>query len=176
MSHTQLVQRLGGALKMEEKKASIIDNVHPNLLASPHIVGKLIDLVVGEWQPDPAQQAQLIEHFIVCSYCRTSLIVLLSAVQEYDRRNNDPVETAHDLLLRFVDIFRAIESHEYERLGAYAEAIVTEGREKADPRFPDVTIRLRICPDSRSVLEATIAFLSESEETDSERNIFTDMH
>lgn len=149
---------------MAEKTVSMIDNIHPDLLVSPHIVGKLIDLVGSEWQPDSIQQKQLVAHLTVCSYCRTSLIVLLSAAQECDRRNNEPEEPAQDLLLRFADISRAIEAREYERMGAYAETFVTEGQEKADSRFPDVTIRLRICPDSRSMLEATLAFLSESKE------------
>jgi hypothetical protein len=59
-----------------------------------------------------------------------------------------------------------IEGREYELLGAYAEAIVTEGQDKADLRFPEVAAHLRICPDCRSVLEATVAFITETEETD----------
>ena len=93
-------------------------------------------------------------------------MVLLGVAQEYDRRNNDPEGSAHDLLIRFANISRAIEAHEYERLGAYAEAIVAEGRDKADLHFPDVASHLRICPDCRSALEATVAFITESEETD----------
>lgn len=37
---------------MEDKKATIIDNVSPDLLVSPHIVSELFHLVMGEWQPD----------------------------------------------------------------------------------------------------------------------------
>ncbi len=44
---------------MKDKKAAIMDKVHPDLLVPPHIVDKLFQLVAGEWRPDPAQQEQL---------------------------------------------------------------------------------------------------------------------
>src|SRR5436305_9512840 len=111
---------------MEEKKATIMDKVRPDLLVPPHIVGNLIHLVLGEWQPDPAQQEQLIAHLTECSYCRTSLIVLLSAEQEYEKLNSSPESSARNLLARFVTIHHEIEAKDYEQMGAYAEAIVAE--------------------------------------------------
>src|SRR5947209_16934783 len=116
---------------MEEKKATIMDKVRPDLLVPPHIVGNLIHLVLGEWQPDPSQQEQLVAHLTECSYCRTALIVLLSAEQEYVRSSNYSQAPAHALLTQFVTIHHEIEAQEYEHLGAYAEAIVAEGREEA---------------------------------------------
>jgi hypothetical protein len=98
MFRTLMPQRLGGALKMEDKKATIMDNVCPDLQVPPHIVGKLFHLVAGEWQPDPSQQEQLIVHLTECSYCRTSLIVLLSADQEYVRLNSYHEAPARNLL------------------------------------------------------------------------------
>ena len=121
---------------MKEKKATVMDKVRPDLLVLPHIVGMLIHLVIGEWQPDPAQQEQLIAHLTECPYCRTALIVLLSAEQEYEKLNDYPEVSARNLLARFVTIHHEIEVQEYELMGAYAEAIVAEGKKKADKRFP----------------------------------------
>ena len=151
---------------MKEKKATIKDKVHPDLLVPPHIVGKLIQLVVGEWQPNPSEQQQLVGHLTECLYCRTALIVLLSAEQEYERSNSQPEVLAHDLLTRFVTIHHEIEAQEYEHIGAYAEAIVAEGREKADKRFPILAEHIRKCPGCKSTLEETVAFLNELEEAD----------
>src|SRR5271169_1507774 len=94
--------------KMEEKRASIIDKVHPDLLVPPHIVDKLLHLVVGEWQPDSSQQEQLVVHLTECPYCRTSLIVLLAADQESERLNNYPEATMRNLLTQFVSIHHEI--------------------------------------------------------------------
>ena len=91
---------------------------------------------------------------------------MLRAAQEYDRRNKDPEEPVRDLLVHFANINHALEAREYECLGAYAEAIVAEGRDKADLSFPDVVAHPRTCPDCRSALEATVASITESEETD----------
>jgi hypothetical protein len=151
---------------MEEKKASVMDKVRPDLLVPPHIVDKLIHLVVGEWQLDPAQQEQLVVHITECPYCRTALIVLLSAEQKYERINSYSETPAHDLLTRFVTIHHEIEAQEYEHLAAYAETIVAEGREKADKRFPVLAEHIRRCPNCTSTLEETLAFLNEPEEAD----------
>jgi hypothetical protein len=146
---------------MKEKKATVMDKVRPDLLVSPHIVGKLIHLVLGEWQPDPSQQEQLITHLTECPYCGTALIVLLSAEQEYEKLNSYPDVSARNLLARFVTIHHEIEAQEYERMGAYAEAIVAEGREEADKRFPILAEHLKRCQSCKSTLEETLAFLNE---------------
>jgi len=151
--------------EMKEKKAMVMDKVRPDLLVPPHIVSRLIHLVSGEWKPNPSQQEQLIAHLTECPYCRTALIVLLSAEQEYERLNSYPEATAHNLLKQFVAIHREIEAQEYEHMGAYAEAIVAEGREEADKRFPVLAEHIRRCPSCKSTLEETLAFLNEPEET-----------
>ncbi len=151
---------------MKERKATVIDKVLPNLLVPPHIVDKLLHLVVGEWQPDPSQQEQLIAHFTECSYCRITLIVLLSAEQEYDRLNGESEAPARNLLKRFVTIHHEIEAQDYEHIGAYAEAIVAAGREKADKRFPILAEHISKCPSCASSLVETLAFLNEPEKTD----------
>ncbi len=151
---------------MEEKKATVMDKVRPDLLVPPHIVGKLIHLVVGKWQPDPAQQEQLVVHLTECPYCRTALIVLLSADQEYERLNISPEAPVHNLLTQFVTIHHEIEAQDYEHMGAYAEAIIAEGREEADKRFPVLAEHVRRCSSCKSTLEDTLAFLNEPEKID----------
>ncbi len=147
---------------MKEDIAAIMFEVGPDLFVPPHVLSVLIELFAGEKQQALSQQEQLLEHLAACHYCRTAVVVLLSIAQEYDRRNNDPEEPAHDLLMRFANISRTIEAREYECLGAYAEAIAAEGRDKAELRFPEVASHLRICLGCRSALEATVAFITES--------------
>jgi hypothetical protein len=151
---------------MEEEKAQIITKVGPDLLVSPHVLAELIELFAGDRQQAVLQQEQLLAHLTACHYCRTAIMVLLSYAQEYDRRNNNPEEPARDLLKRFADISCAIEAREareFERLAAYAEAIVAEGRAKAAQRFPAVAAHLNICPDCRSAIEATVASIPGAE-------------
>jgi len=151
---------------MIEDNAKVVYEVDPDLFVPPHVLPLLMELFAGERQQVLSQQEQLLTHLAVCHYCRTAVVILLGVAQEYDRRNNDSEEPAHDLLVRFADISRTIEAREHEQLGAYAEAIVAEGRDKADLRFPHVAVHLRTSPDCRSALEATVAFITEPEEPD----------
>lgn len=147
---------------MRKDNADIITAVGPDLLVSPHVLPLLMELFAGDRQQALSQQEQLIAHITTCHYCRTAVIVLLSYAQEYDRRYNRE-EPTRVLLSRFADISRAIEAREgqeFERLAAYAEATVADGREKAAQRFPDVAAHVNICADCRSALDATIASLS----------------
>ena len=151
---------------MKGKKALAIDRIHPDLLVPPHIVGKLTQLVVGDWQPDSSQQEELIAHLTECPYCRTALIVLLSADQEHERLNKATETPAHDLLRRFVTLHHEIEALDYERMGAYAETIVAKGQEEADKRFPILAEHISRCPGCKSTLEETLAFLKEVEQSE----------
>lgn len=152
--------------EMKDNHATIVSEVGPDLSVPPHVLSILMELFAGERQQDPSLPEQLVAHLSVCQYCRTAVIALLGIAQEDDRNNNNPQEPANDLLTRFARINLAIEECEHERLGAYAEVIVDDGQDKANQRFPDVVAHLKICSDCRSVLTATIAFISESEETD----------
>jgi hypothetical protein len=154
---------------MKEESVAAIAGFGPDLFVPPHILPTVMELLAGERQQAFTQQEQLIAHLAVCHYCRTAVVVLLGLAQEYDRRNNNSEEVVHNLLMHFANISREIEAHEayeYERLGAYAEAIVAEGQDKADLRFPDVAVHLNICSDCRSAIEATVSSIIESEEID----------
>ena len=84
-------------------------------------------------------------------------IPLLSAEQEYNRLHNYPDAPAHELLTQFVTLHHAIEAQDYEHMGAYAEAIVAEGKEEADKRFPLLAEHISKCPSCQSTLEETVA-------------------
>ncbi len=150
-----------------ERKASIMDTVHPDLLQPPHYVGELIRFVAGEWQPNPSQQEQLVAHLTTCSYCRIALIELLLGEQEYEKRLNNHLEASiQDLLMDFVTIHHELEARDYEQIAAYAETIVTEKKEEADRRFPKLAEHLTRCLVCRSTLEEMLTFLKEDEKTD----------
>ena len=140
-----------------------------DLFGPPHVLPVLMELFGGERQQALSQQEGLLTHLAICHYCRTAVVFLLDVAREYDRRNNDPEEPTRDLLMRFANISREIEAREaseFERLGAYAEAIVAEGRERAAQLFPDVAAHLRICPDCCTALDATVTSITETEEAD----------
>lgn len=148
---------------MKEENTDIITLVGPDLLASPHVLPLLMELFAGDSQQALTQQEQLLAHLTTCHYCRTAVMVLLGYAQEADRRNNDPEEPARDLLKRFAGISRTLEAREareFERLAAYAEAIVADGREKAAQRFPDVAAHVNVCADCCAALDETVASLS----------------
>jgi hypothetical protein len=135
----------------------------PDLLISPHIVPQLIDLIAGQSHAGNDLQEQLVSHLTECEACRTALIILLDVAREADRRSNLPERAASDVLARFVTIHQRLAAQEYERMGAYAEAIVARGKEEAGRRFPVLATHVEECPNCRMALEATLTFLAEEE-------------
>lgn len=148
---------------MNRKKGIVMETSHPELLAPPHILNKLIDIVAGDWQADPFQLEKLSDHLSGCSYCRTGLLLLLSREEKYEKQQNDPESVATRLFEHVFIINHEVIMRDYENMGAYAEAIVAEGREKADKRFPILAEHINKCPVCQSSLEETLAFLKESE-------------
>lgn len=145
-----------------------MSEVGPDLLEPPHVVSVLMELFAGDTHQALAQQENMFTHLVACHYCRTAAMFLLGVAEEYDRRNNDPIDVVHDLLTRFADIDRKIgmiEAQKYERLGVYAETIVAKGCDKAAELFPDIATHLSSCPDCRAMVEETVNFLNEAEDT-----------
>jgi hypothetical protein len=150
-----------------ERKASIMDTTHPDLLQLPHYLGELIRFVAGEWDPDPSQQEQLVTHLAMCSYCRIALIELLFAEQEHEKKLNSLLEVSiRDVLMQFVTIHHELEARDYEQIAAYAEAILTEKKEETDKRFPWLAEHLERCLVCRSTLAEMLTFLREGEKID----------
>jgi hypothetical protein len=147
---------------MEDNRATI-NKVHPDLLMSPHIMSELFQVVIGKLQLDSSQQEQMVNHLRYCEYCRTSLIVLLSAEQKQEIMNDRVEIPVHALLTQFVAIHHEIAIHDYEHMGAYAEAIHAVGRTEADKRFPVLAGHIKRCTSCQSWLEETLEFLDESE-------------
>lgn len=157
---------------MQEEHAGILSRIGPDLLAPPHILPVLMELLAGDSPPGLSQQEQLFAHLATCHYCRTAVLYLLKVAQGYDRINNNPEKPIRDLLARFEKISReaeareAREAWEFERMGAYAEAIVAVGQEKADQAFPDVAAHCQLCSECRSAIQATVAAITEPEKSD----------
>ena len=152
--------------EMKEDNATVVPEIRPDLTVAPHILPLLIELFAGEKQQVFLQQEQLLTHLTTCHYCRTTAMVMLDVAHECDHRNNNAEEPIRGLLARFARISSTLDAHEYELLGAYAEAVVTKGKCKADLSFPDLAVHLRTCSDCCSMLEATVAFITDAEETD----------
>ena len=148
---------------MKQKKSPVLEKIRSDLLVPPHIVDKLFHVFTGEWQPDSVQQGELVTHLTKCSPCRTLLITLLAATQNYEKSNGNDETFIDDLLARFVHIHHEIESQEYEQMGAYAEAIVARGEKEADKRFPQLAVHVKSCSDCRIMLKDILSFLKESE-------------
>ncbi|HEY5001659.1 MAG TPA: hypothetical protein VII61_00805 [Ktedonobacteraceae bacterium] len=151
---------------MKDDNTTVLTNIGPDLFEPPHILPALMELFAGAKQQTPLPQEHFLAHLTSCHYCRTAIVVLLDIAQEYDCRNNNNETFAHDLLRRFANIQTLIEAHKYEQLGTYAEAIVAEGHAKASLRFPVIAAHLKICFDCRSMLEATVDFITDAKETD----------
>ena len=138
----------------------------PDLLTAPHIVSLLMELLAGEKHPDSRQQQHIMSHLTECEECRTALIVLLGAARDADRFCGLPETAATDLLARFARIHRALttlEYPEYERMGAYAEALFVRGKEVADRSFQQLASHVEQCSTCRTLLEATLAFLAQED-------------
>lgn len=156
---------------MEQENAGILSKIGPDLLAPPHILTELMEILAGDSPPDPSRQEQLISHLATCHYCRTAVVFLLKVAEGYDQINNNPEEPIRDLLAQFEHLSRqaeareAREAWEFERMGAYAEAIAADGQEKADQSFPDIAAHVQICPDCRASIQSTVAAIKEQEKS-----------
>lgn len=157
---------------MKEENAGIVSKIGPNLLEPPHILPFLMELLAGERPSDLSQPEQLVEHLATCHYCRAAVIFLLKVAQDYDRINNNPDKPIRDLLEQFEHISRGVEAREareaweFERMGAYSEAIADVGQEKADESFPDIAAHMQICPDCWAAIQSTVAAIKEPEKSD----------
>lgn len=150
---------------MKKDNATVMHEVEADLLEPPHVIPILMELFAGDRQQALSQQKQLLSHLTECEKCRSAILILLSIAQEYDRRNNDSEEPAHDLLRRFVSIECMMQERAYERFGAYVETIVAEGQDEADLRFPEIAAHLKVCSDCQAWLIVTVALITDTEET-----------
>lgn len=155
-------------MKEDNTITTVMSKVGPDLLVPPHILSLLMELLAGDSQQSLSQREHLLAHLAICNYCQTAVVLVLNIAQKYDRRSNDSEDPTRDLLMRFANISREIEEcgvQDYELMGAYAEAIIAEGREEADKRFHTLGEHIKRCRSCKSALEDTLAFLNKLEET-----------
>ena len=149
---------------MEEKQVTSMNKIHRYLLLPPHIVNKLIDLLVGEWRPTSFEQELLTIHLSECSDCRVAFSILLVIGREYEAKEDNSKKFIQAFSAQFRTIHDQIEAHKFEQLGVYAEKIVAEGHAKADEQFPILATYIKRSPDYQLVLEDTLKFLDEPKE------------
>lgn len=147
---------------MTQNKGVFVDDTQSKLLVPPHIVNKLIDLLVGDWQPTNSEQQRLTIHLSECYDCRIALSILLVIRGEYEAKEGYPESFIQDLSAQFRTLREQIESRRLEYIGAYAEKIISEGQDKADKQFPLLAKYIKRWPDCQSELEDTLDFLRQS--------------
>jgi hypothetical protein len=94
----------------------------PDLSLPPHMLPQLFELLSGGWMPDEAQQQAMEAHLYICSWCRVTLLYLLSVAEEADRQTGEDGAAAHALLERWVALH-----HRLEERGQHAPDNGTEG-------------------------------------------------
>lgn len=87
----------------------------PDLSLPPHVLPHLFELLAEGSFPDAAQQDSLTLHLFICSWCRVTLLYLLSVAEEADQQSGVDSAPAHALLERWVDLHRRLEAREKER-------------------------------------------------------------
>ncbi len=145
--------------EMTQNKEGFVSDTQSKLLVPPHIVDKLIDLLIDDWQPTPFEQEQLRVHLSECSDCCIAFSILLVIGGEYEARKDHSEKFIQDFSTQFRILHEQMEARSFELLGAYAEKIVAEGQDKADKRFPILAEYIKRCPDCQLELEDTIDFL-----------------
>ncbi len=151
---------------MTQNKGVFVDNTQSKLLAPPHIVNKLIDLLVGAWQPTKSEQQQLTMHLSECTDCRIALSILLVIRGKYEAKEGYSERFIQDLSIQFITLHDQIEAHRLEYIGTYVEKILTEGQKKADKQFPLLAEYMKKSSSLRSVIKDTLNFLRETEKID----------
>jgi len=144
---------------MKKNKGVFVDDTQSKLLVLPHIVNKLIDLLIDDWQPTSFEQEQLKIHLSECSDCCIAFSILLVIGGEYEAREDRSEKFIQDFSTHFRILHEQMEARSFELLGAYAEKIVAEGQDAADKRFPILAEYIKRCPDYQLELEDTLDFL-----------------
>lgn len=69
------------------------------LSCSVHIESRLLDLVVGIWQPTPLEEAHLIDHLMECMYCKIVLAAFVVHMEDdYEDEYRGHMDSMHTIL------------------------------------------------------------------------------
>lgn len=148
---------------MERKIVEIIPVPNSDILDQfPHVVPRLVDLVMNEWQPTPSQNEQLLTHLVDCVYCQIALRTLLVAELDCDLSDGSAEQPARQLLSHLTNIIH--ETSVRDNMGAYIEMLDASGEEAANKQFPQLAEHLKICKACRSTVEGTRDLLHRAEQ------------
>lgn len=103
---------------------------NPDLSLPPHVLPQLFELLAGGWMPDAREQQELEAHLLTCSWCRVTLLYLLSVAEEADRQTGADAAPAHALLEQWADLHRRLEARAAEAIPT--EDVAAEPREEEE--------------------------------------------
>lgn len=87
----------------------------PDLSLPPHILPQLFELLAGGSLPDANEQQEMEAHLFTCSWCRVTLLYLLSVAESADQETGADPAPAHALLERWVELHHRLEARQKER-------------------------------------------------------------
>jgi hypothetical protein len=133
-----------------------------NLGVPPHVLSQLIDMMLGDWQPAPADLEALLSHLVECLHCQLALGTLIALELHSDVAEEDRT-ILRTLLARLTDL---IHETQIDGLAAYLEVLEAQGQDEASNRFPVLAEHLQHCQDCRSTIVETRVLLRSAEQVD----------
>jgi len=146
---------------MKGRKTHVLPEIgFENLDLPPHVLSLLVDMMLGNWQPAPADLEALPSHLVECLHCQLALGTLIALELHSDLAEEDR-GTLRNLLARLTDL---IHETQIDDLVAYLEVLEVQGQDEASSRFPVLAEHLKHCQDCRSTIEETRALLRSAEQ------------
>jgi hypothetical protein len=151
----------GGMLVMKGRKTHVLPETgFENLDVPPHVLSQLIDMLLGNWQPAPADLEVLLSHLVECLHCQLALGTLIALELHSDLAEEDH-STLRNLLAQLTDL---IHETQIDDLVAYLEVLEAQGQAEASSRFPVLAEHLQHCQDCRSTIEETRVLLRSTDQ------------
>src|SRR5713101_5598532 len=138
---------------MERKVAETSLLTNAEILEYPHVVRKLIDMVMDEWQPTLSQYEQLVTHLTECIHCQVALGTLVVVERDYDRSSGSPVGPAEKILSQITEIIH--ETKARDDIRAYIEMLEAKGEKEASKKFSQLVEHLKRCKACQLDVEET---------------------
>ena len=129
----------------------------------PHVLPKLVDLVMGEWEPTALQQEQLTMHLAECLYCQIALRQFVEAALDDDKHCGLSEEPGRQLLSQLTQIIHTTSIR--DDIGAYIETVDAQGVDEANKQFPLLEEHLKACKACRSEVDGTLYLLQQAEQS-----------
>lgn len=143
---------------MERKMIEIASDANMDLLKDlPHVLPRLIDLLMGEWEPTQWQQEELLAHLAECLYCQIALRICIEQELNYDRSMKLSEDLGRLLLSQLTEIIHATTIR--DDIGTYIEIADAGSIEEANTRFPLLAEHLRVCNACQRDVHGTLDLL-----------------